>query len=302
MAVLKTLSPRTLFLALAALCVAASPAASAPVRVGIAALVAGDVRISNATITKPTKIARRARLAWGDTLQTKGNSKLQILLLDRSTLTIGSKARLTIDRFVYDPGKSRTSTSTVTKGAFRFMSGRKTGNSKATINSPVGTIGIRGTALDGIVGKEAVKIAKDEPFLDGVKSDKKAATLVVLRGPGSNTGGGLTVGLADVTAAGKTVVLDQPTLAAYIPRPGAPPIGPFRLSAGGLTKLQEELSPRVTNANNGGLLEKIVPGVIAAGVGLLILTNGDDDDANPNNPTSSTPTNCDNPNNPAGVC
>ncbi len=302
MVAFKAFSLRTLVLTFAALCVAVTPAASAPVRVGIAALVVGDVRLSNASINKPKKIARRTRLAWGDTLQTKGNSKLQILLLDRSTLTIGSKAQLTIDRFVYDPGKSRTSTSTVTKGAFRFMSGRRTGNSTATVKSPVGTIGIRGTALDGIVGKEAVKIAKKEPFLDGVKSDKKTATLIVLRGPGANTRGGLTLGLADVTAAGKTVVLDQPTLAAYIPRPGAPPIGPFRLSTGGLTKLQEELSPRVTNANNGGLLEKIVPGVIAAGVGLLILTNSDDDDDTPANPTNDTPTNCDNPNNPTGVC
>ena len=122
MTALKALSPKALCLALMALFISVTPATSAPVRVGIAALVVGDVRISNATITKPKKIARRARLAWGATLQTKGNSKLQTLLLDRSTLTIGSKARLTIDRFVYDPGKSRTSTSTVTKGAFRFMS------------------------------------------------------------------------------------------------------------------------------------------------------------------------------------
>ncbi|MXO90469.1 FecR family protein [Pontixanthobacter aquaemixtae] len=284
-------SLKATLVALTAIVLTAAPAASAPVQVGIAALVVGDVRMSNASITKPRKIARRARLFWGDTVQTKSNSKLQILLLDRSSLTIGSKASLTIDRFVYDPNKSRTLSSSVIRGAFRYMSGRRTGNSTATVSSPVGTIGIRGTVLDGIVGKEAKDIAEDEPFLDGVKSDKNTATLVVLRGPGASTEAGLTVGSADVTAAGKTVLLDQPSLAAYIPRPGAQPIGPFRLSGPGLAKLQDELSPRVAKANSGGgLLGKLLPAV-AVGVGILLLTDGDDDDPNPNNPSNNIPAN-----------
>lgn len=292
-------SPRALLMAITALAVSVAPAASAPVQVGIAALVVGDVRLSNGSTKKARKIARRTRLAWGDTLQTKSNSKLQILLLDRSSLTISSNARLTIDRFVYDPGKSRNSSATVAKGAFRFMSGQRTGNSRATVKSPVGTIGIRGTALDGIVGKEAVKIAKDEPFLKGVDSDKETATLIVLRGPGVNTAGGLTVGLADVSAAGKTVTLDEPILAAYIPRPGAQPIGPFRLSTKGLSRLQDELSPRVTKASQGGLLEKLIPAAVAVGAGLLILNNRDGD--SPVNPTIGTQDSCDDPDS-NGVC
>ena len=89
-------------------------------------------------------------------------------------------------------------------------------------------------------------IAQQEPAVGKkVKSDKKTATLIVLRGPGQTTAGGLTVGMADVTAAGRTVTLDQPELAAYIPRPGAPPIGPFRISAGGLSQVQDLLSPSV---------------------------------------------------------
>ena len=263
-----------------------TPAASAPVQVGIAASVTGDVRLSNAAITKPKKIQRRQRLAWGDTLRTKKNSKVQILLLDRSSLTITSNARLTINRFVYDPGKSRSLGATVTKGAFRFMSGRRTGNSKASVESKIGTIGIRGTALDGIVGERAVDIAKDEPFLDGVKSDKETATLVVLRGPGAATQGGLQVGLAEVTAAEVTVNLEEPSMAAYIPRPGAPPIGPFRLSSAGLQRIQYRLAPRVHNAGGGGLLGKLLPAVAAGVLAGVLLTGGDDDDNNPNNPTT----------------
>jgi len=267
------LAPALLFFAM-------SPAASAPVQVGIAATVVGDVRMSNATITKAVKIPRRQRLAWGDLLSTRKKSKLQILLLDRSSLTIGSNAKLTINRFVYDPGKKRSLTATVSKGAFRFMSGRKSKKSSASISSSVGTIGIRGTALDGVVGKKAVAIAKKEPFLDGVKGDKDSAMLVVLRGPGANRSGDLDVGLAEVSAAGKSVTLDQPILAAYIPRQGAQPIGPFTLSASGLSKLQDELAPKVAGAGNSGLLKALIPAaVIGVGVGLL-LPGSDDDCSN----------------------
>ncbi|MGB5724238.1 MAG: FecR domain-containing protein [Parasphingorhabdus sp.] len=258
------LAPILLFFAM-------TPADSAPVQVGIAATVVGDVRRSNATITKAVKIPRRQRLAWGDMLSTRKKSKLQILLLDRSTLTIGSNAQLAINRFVYDPGKERSFGATVSKGAFRFMSGRKSAKSSATVDSSVGTIGIRGTAIDGVVGKDAVKIASKEPFLDGVKGDKDSAMLVVLRGPGPDRSGDLDIGLAEVSAAGKTVTLDQPILAAYIPRPGAQPIGPFQLSASGLSKLQDLLAPSVTNANKSGVLGKLLPAaVIGVGIGLLL--------------------------------
>lgn len=270
-------SPKALFLAFIAAFIAVTPAASAPVRVGIAASVVGDVRLNNASIKKAVKIKRRQRLAWGDTLQTKSKSKVQIMLLDRSTLTLASNARLTINKFVYDPGKSRSTSATVSTGAFRFMSGRRTKKSSAKVNTPTGSIGIRGTVVDGIVGKRAAKIAKDEPFLDGVDSDKDTATLFVLRGPGAATAGGLDVGLADVTAAGETVSLTEPALAAYIPRPGAPPIGPFRLSQPGLAKVQDELAPRVTNASKGGLLKTLIPAAVAGAVLGAILTGGEED-------------------------
>ena len=273
----RSLSLKAAMLAFLLSLVAATPADAAPVQVGIAATVVGDVRLNNATIKKPVKIPHRQRLAWGDLLSTKSKSMLQILLLDRSTLTIGSNARLAINRFVYDPGKERSLSATVSKGAFRFMSGRKTGNSSATLNAPVGTIGIRGTALDGVIGKEAVDIARKEPFLQGVKSDKDSAMLVVLRGPGANRSGDLDIGLAEVSAAGKSVTLDQPILAAYIPRPGAQPIGPFPLSASGLSHLQDLLAPTVTNANKkSGLLGKLLPAaIIGVGVGLLLPGSSD---------------------------
>jgi len=176
----------------------------------------------------------------------------------------------------------RSVVATFFKGALRFFSGRQEGTNSADINTPAGRIGIRGTALDLLVGEEAEDIGEDEQFVDDVDdvdSDEDEATLVILRGPGARTAGGLTVGVAEVEAAGVTVVLDQPGHAAYIPRNGAPPIGPFFISNGGLADVQDELAPEVARAAGGnGLLGALVPAAIGAvALGVLLSSGGDDD-------------------------
>jgi hypothetical protein len=300
-------APLAAGLVLAAAC-AATPAAAQRVEVGNAATVVGEVKMSNATIRTPRRIERRQRLAWGDRVDTGSKSQLQILLLDRSSFGIGANARVQIDRFVYDPNAGRSVFATIAKGALRFFSGRQEGENRADITTPSGRIGIRGTALDLVVGEDAKDIAEDEDFVDdtrGVDSKKDEATLVVLRGPGANTAGGLTVGVAEVEAAGVRVVLDQPGLAAYIPRNGAPPIGPFFISNSGLAKLQDELAPEVARANDGGgLLDTLLPiaGVVGAvAIGAALASDGDDDNRPPvqdggNRNTQSVPPHQDNPN------
>ncbi len=280
----------------------APPAAAQQVEIGNAASVVGDVRLSNEQIKKPRKIERKQRIAWGDLIATKKKSQMQILLLDRSTFGIGSSSSVRIDRFVYDPNEGRSVFATFIKGALRFFSGRQDGANSADVTTPAGRIGIRGTALDMIVGKRAEKIAEDEDFIGKVDSDKDEATLVVLRGPGAQTEGGLTVGLAEVEGAGVTVVLDEPGLAAYIPRNGAPPIGPFRISNKGLARVQDRLAPEVARAaEGGGLLETLIPvavGAIAVGT---LLSGGDGDGDQQRSPagagTSQQPSN---PNYPGG--
>ena len=248
------------------------------VEVGIAAAIYGDVRMTTpAAPRKEFAVARKQQISWGDVVSTQKKSQLQILLLDRSNFTIGASARMTIDKYVYDPNQGRSVFARILVGAFRFMSGEKNANSTANIQSPVGTIGIRGTALDGVVGEDAVAIAEAEPAVGKrVGSDKATATLIVLRGPGAATEGGLTVGVADVTAADRTVTLDQPELAAYIPRPGAPPIGPFRISPAGLSQLQDLLQPAVVEANKDHhTFEKILGGALVAGAAAILLTDHD---------------------------
>jgi hypothetical protein len=259
----------------AALGLALEPALAQPNMAGVAAAVRNKVEIRSAT-RKAHPAMLRERLFMADQVQTGGASQLQLLLLDRTTFTVGANARVTIDRFVYDPAaNSRSVGISVAHGAFRFMSGRALGKPGGTVNvrTPVAAIGIRGTIFEGVVGEEAIGIAQDEPAVGRVKSDKGEASLIVLRGPGPRAQGDTAPGAIDVTAAGRTVTLDGPDLAVYVPRAGVPPIGPFRISPAGLEALQDLLrtTPGPPSSPGGGGNHTarnvlIGAGVVAAGI------------------------------------
>lgn len=274
----------------------AVPALAQRTEVGTTSVVVGDVDFRERQDTRARQLERRDRIAWGNYIASASNSQAQILLLDRSTFSIGERTRLRIDEYVYDPAEGRSVLVSILRGAVRFFSGNNEGNNTADVNAPAARIGIRGTAIDILAGEEAQDIAEDEPFIDNmgnVRSEEDEATLVVLRGPGAQTAGGLTRGLAEVTSGGVTVTLDQPGLATYVPRAGVPPIGPFPISDAGLASIQDEIAPRVARANNsnGGLLEALIPlAVGAVAVGVLLSRDGDDGVAPP---TVDTGNNCD---------
>ena len=245
--------PGQLAAALAAASLAASPVLAQANAVGVNAAIRNKVEIRHAADGKVRPAVLRARVLLNDVVRTEAASQLQILLLDRTTFTVGANARVTVDRFVYDPAaKSRSLGVSVTRGAFRFMSGRTLArpSGPASVRTPVATIGIRGTIFEGVVGEDAIDIARREPAVGKVKSRKEDASLIVLRGPGARAEGDVVPGAIDVTASDRTVSLDAPGLAVYMPRRGAAPIGPFQLSAAGLLALQALL--RTTPEPGGG--------------------------------------------------
>lgn len=233
-------------LAGAAILLPAIPAAAQQV-VGVSAAVRNDVRNRRVGTPVPRPVQVKDRIALNDQVQTGVKSQLQVLLLDKSVFTVGANARLTVDRYVYDPNRgSRSIGATVAKGAFRFMSGRPDRGGGSQIRTPVATIGIRGTILEGVVGESAALIAAGESAVGrNVDSDPETASLIVLRGPGRATQGGAVPGSITVSAGGRTVAVDRPLLAVFVPGPGRAPIGPFRISASGLLQIQALLYPSV---------------------------------------------------------
>jgi hypothetical protein len=219
--------------------------ADGAITIGINAVVYNNVRLKSAGAPQAHVAMVRERVGLGDEVQTGGRSQLQVLLLDKTVFTVGSGARVTIDRFVYDPDRgTRAMSASVVKGAFRFMSGRPDRAGTTSINTPIASIGVRGTIVEGVVGQAAAEIAAGEAAVGpNVRSDPATASLILLRGPGLRTQGKLSPGAIDVTAGGRTVAVTQPMRAVFVPAAGQRPIGPFLLSDHGYGQLRALLFP-----------------------------------------------------------
>jgi hypothetical protein len=82
----------------------------------------------------------------GDVVGTGDDGRVGINFIDGTSFNLLSNARMTLDEYIYDPnGKSNSTFFSLTKGTFTFVAGNvaKTGDMK--IDTPVATMGIRGT-------------------------------------------------------------------------------------------------------------------------------------------------------------
>ncbi len=86
----------------------------------------------------------------GDQISTNRSGEAQIRFVDDTRFVVGPNARVTIDKFVFSGNTARTVTLSAVKGAFRFITGNSP-KSAYLIRTPVMTIGVRGTGLDGFV-------------------------------------------------------------------------------------------------------------------------------------------------------
>lgn len=110
----------------------------------------------------------------GDVVQTGSDGKLALVFTDGSAFNLSSNGRMVLDQFLYDPNSTSNSTLiSLTKGNLSFVAGKiaKTGDMK--VDTPVGTMGIRGTTPH-------VEIANDgsvrfSTLVEGKKSSTTAA-------------------------------------------------------------------------------------------------------------------------------
>ena len=82
----------------------------------------------------------------GDAVVTGADGRVGINFTDGSSFNLSNNARMVLNEFVYDPNStSNASLFNLSKGTFTFVAGKvaKTGDMK--IDTPVATMGIRGT-------------------------------------------------------------------------------------------------------------------------------------------------------------
>ncbi|WP_315986369.1 MULTISPECIES: FecR family protein [Bradyrhizobium] len=81
-----------------------------------------------------------------DVVRTGADSRVSINFSDGSSFNLSSNARMTLDEYVYEPdGKSNATFFNLARGTATFVAGQvaKTGDMK--VDTPVATMGIRGT-------------------------------------------------------------------------------------------------------------------------------------------------------------
>ncbi len=78
-------------------------------------------------------------------ITTAANDRAHLVFIDGSSLTVGPNARLTIDRFVFDPSTQKGELAiNASKGVLRLVGGKISKTNAITISTPSSTIGIRG--------------------------------------------------------------------------------------------------------------------------------------------------------------
>jgi hypothetical protein len=92
----------------------------------------------------PTKVGDL--VYQGDVVRTGADGLVSINFADGTSFNLSKNANMTLNEFVYDPnGKSNSTLFNLSKGTFTFVAGKiaKTGDMK--VETPVATMGIRGT-------------------------------------------------------------------------------------------------------------------------------------------------------------
>jgi hypothetical protein len=228
---------RILIAALVSILPCASSLAQVPAgaltTIGVAAAVRGAVKASAPGQAAGRVIGSGKPVYLNDHVTTGPDARLQIMLMDETTFTLGPNSDMVLDEFVYDPKTAAGKVSArITDGTFRFITGKIAQKDPANMKValPVGTIGIRGTMVAGHVHHRDADILLIGPGRDNNALERR---------------GGITV----FNEHGRTVI-NSSGYGVRIVDGGGPSRG-FRFSMAQLDAILRELEPGRTAGAEG---------------------------------------------------
>ena len=171
-------------------------------QIGIIGFVIGDVFNQ-----KGEKLNVGDSIFFGDTINAREGAKSQLMFIDQTVMTIGSKTELTIDEFIFDPNENTGKLlATIKSGSVKVLTGKisEINPENLEVKTPAGTIGTRGTEFKASVDPETTQ------------------SKILLVGPGPNNQLNLRAGAVDVSNEFGTVTLDQPYLFTELTQNRAP--------------------------------------------------------------------------------
>nr|WP_244499648.1 cadherin-like domain-containing protein [Tardiphaga robiniae] len=91
----------------------------------------------------------------GDVVQAGGDSSLTLTFVDGTVFGLSANARMVLNEMVYDPnGSSNSSLLSLVQGTITFVAGETAKHGNMRVDTPVATMGIRGTAVLVEIGFE----------------------------------------------------------------------------------------------------------------------------------------------------
>jgi len=117
--------------------------------IGTVKTLTGEVWVTRADGTR-VQLQAGDQVYQGDSIETGPKGAIGVLLADETTFSMGEASSMVLDEMVYDPATQNGSLNvSVVQGVFTFVSGQvaKTDPDAMKIDTPVATIGIRGTQV-----------------------------------------------------------------------------------------------------------------------------------------------------------
>jgi len=130
------------------------PAAAIATPIGKIVTAKGSVKVEHVTAVVAIQAnaggsaqAKVGDLVYkGDVVSTAADSAVGIIFSDGAAFNLASNARMVLNEFVFDPkGTSNSTLFSLTKGTFTFVAGKVARTGDMKIDTPVATMGIRGT-------------------------------------------------------------------------------------------------------------------------------------------------------------
>jgi hypothetical protein len=125
-------------------------------KIGSAVITKDQVDGQTERGTQP--IAAGTMVYMDELVRTGVTGRAELLLADRTNLTIAPTTEIRLDKFVYDPGGASGNVVVIaTLGAFRFITGVQA-HENYEIKTPVATLGVRGTEFIALVQQNGAEI------------------------------------------------------------------------------------------------------------------------------------------------
>jgi hypothetical protein len=152
--------------------------------IGTVSRIQGDASGTRGTATQP--LGANASVYPNEVVTTGDGTRLEITFKDKTQLTLGERAKLTLDTYIYNRAAGLGTIKFEVAGAFRYVSGRLSKLAKSSVNvgTPAANIGIRGTDFwAGPIDNQALGVL----LMVGAVDVSNAAGTQTLNRPGQGT-------------------------------------------------------------------------------------------------------------------